>query len=253
MLVTFYQWSEDTPACYMSHKVWCKYSDSLSALLGLFRLAWILQRLALSGVTYVKKCQLSAKFPVVMCSMWHWVLSSRVIVTSLSSDSSCRACRRDDCGRSPDVFLLMLAYWLFCVSGIVYEGYSHIYICLDVCTFPCFCDWGPPWKWDGLSIIIIIVIIIIIINYYYQGGSGSVSRDLAWGLEGGRFKSSYRPQYGSSWRDASPLPRLLPRCSRARHWTCHVCSPGTDIAAHLCVYVYVCVYLECAASDGLNS
>lgn len=73
-----------------------------------------------------------------MCSMWHWVLSSRVIATSLSGDSSCRACRRDDCGRSPDVFLLMLACWLFCVSGIVYDGYSRIYIlfrCLYVSMF----------------------------------------------------------------------------------------------------------------------
>ena len=29
------------------------------------------------------------------------------------------------------------------------------------------------------------------------GGSSSVSRNLAWELEGGQFKSSYRPQYGS--------------------------------------------------------
>ena len=34
-------------------------------------------------------------------------------------------------------------------------------------------------------------------NEYSIYGSSSVSRDMAWRLEGGRFNSGYRPQYGS--------------------------------------------------------
>ena len=87
----------------------------------------------------------------------------------------------------------------------------------------------------------------------FGGFSSLVGRDLAWGLEGGQ--SSYRPQYGKwtgSWRGASSLSGLLPRCPYAEAPNPPQVLTSQPTAPSL-QCVCVCVYLQCATSDGLNA
>ena len=60
-----------------------------------------------------------------------------------------------------------------------------------------------------------------------------------------------------SWEGASSLPGLLLRCPWARHQPPPICSPGrwhgSPLLLACSVCVHVCVYLQCAASDGLNT
>ena len=122
-----------------------------------------------------------------------------------------------------------------CDAAAMLDTYEKCNSCIQ-CEWSNLLSWLSKWKVRGNFTqqrytriqCVQPVMRLVDSTLLFLGGSGSVSRDLAWGLDSGRFKSSYRPQYGSG---LVPLSKALNPP--------HVCSPGTH-GGGVCAYAYVC-------------